>query len=179
VTLQTFAQKYNCLYDDKAFTAKQGQVVSMNLTSSSAISFFVLKGPDFDEWLKGGQCTVTGALVEAQDVTYYYGELVVPDDGHYYFLFLNFFHDKAAKVGLTAKIKTGVATEFSSVITTTVTSQTYLTVSETFVATATKTLTSIRTEQVGFAGIPGFPVEAILVGLAGGLVALTLIRRRK
>ncbi|MGA2310737.1 MAG: Loki-CTERM sorting domain-containing protein, partial [Candidatus Bathyarchaeia archaeon] len=28
-------------------------------------------------------------------------------------------------------------------------------------------------------GIPGFPIEAILAGLAGGFVAMTLIRRRR
>ena len=43
----------------------------------------------------------------------------------------------------------------------------------------TQTATTSQGSGFSISSIPGFPVEAILVGLAGGLVALTLIRRRK
>lgn len=43
----------------------------------------------------------------------------------------------------------------------------------------TQTATTSQGSGFSISSIPGFPVEAIFIGLAGGLVALTLIRRRK
>jgi len=178
-TLATFGPEYGCLYDQRIFTAKHGQVVSMNLTSSTTISFFVMKGRDYDEWLKVAQCAVTSSLVEAHDVTDYYGELVVPEDGHYYFVFLNFFHDKPAKIQFTAKI-IGVAAMASSTMTTTVAVLgEYRTVSETLVVTSTQTLSSIRTEETLFPLGQNSLAIVVLAGIAAIVVVLLAMRKRR
>lgn len=56
------------------------------------------------------------------------------------------------------------------------------TIIETSTATSTvtsSTTTSTTTPPPGEWGIPGFPIESILTGLLGGLIALTIIRRRR
>jgi hypothetical protein len=40
-------------------------------------------------------------------------------------------------------------------------------------------VTEKTSEGLGISGIPGFPIEAILAGLAGGFLSVTLIRRRR
>lgn len=40
-------------------------------------------------------------------------------------------------------------------------------------------VTEKTSEGLSITGIPGFPIEGILAGLAGGVVAVTLIRRRR
>jgi hypothetical protein len=41
------------------------------------------------------------------------------------------------------------------------------------------TSSTMTTTSIPPSPIPGFPTESILVGLAGGLIALTIIRRRR
>jgi len=56
------------------------------------------------------------------------------------------------------------------------------TIIETSTATSTvtsSTTTSTTTSPLGQWGIPGFPIESILAGLLGGLIALTVIRRKR
>jgi hypothetical protein len=63
--------------------------------------------------------------------------------------------------------------------TTTATSASTSSVSSTPAQTSTtQTATTSQGSGFSFSSIPGFPVEAIFIGLVSGLVALTLIRRR-
>jgi outer membrane protein assembly factor BamB len=76
---------------------------------------------------------------------------------------------------------TTVTSTVLSTVTSTVT-QTLAATTVTAIVTSMQTTTSMVTQTVTIcpAGpIPGFPVEAIIVGLAGGYLALTLARRRR
>jgi LytS/YehU family sensor histidine kinase len=49
----------------------------------------------------------------------------------------------------------------------------------TFTGSTTISGTSTTTMPPGTWGVPGFPIESILAGLLGGLIALTIVRRRR
>jgi hypothetical protein len=48
----------------------------------------------------------------------------------------------------------------------------------TCIACASTSITA-TTMPPGSWGVPGFPIESILAGLLGGLIALTIVRRRR
>jgi len=68
----------------------------------------------------------------------------------------------------------GTSTSTTTVIQTTTSSSTTITTSTGTITTSTGTTTWIPPSPV-----PGFPIESILAGLLGGLIALTIIRRRR
>ena len=67
-----------------------------------------------------------------------------------------------------------VTTSSTSTTTSTTSTSTSTTTTNSTATTSTTTTTSIPPSP-----IPGFPTESILLGLAGGLIALTIIRRRR
>ncbi len=75
-------------------------------------------------------------------------------------------------------------TTTSTTITTTTSTSTVTGSTTTITGTSTTIVTCISctgtsTTSTGPGAIPGFPVESILAGLLGGLIALTVIRRRR
>jgi len=96
------------------------------------------------------------------------------------------FEGPVATTTLTSTVSTSSTTTIPVTQTSTVTTAT-ATVSSgttTQMQTTTQTLTStVIASTVSVAppgpGIPGFPIESILMGLVGGLVALTLLERRR
>jgi photosystem II stability/assembly factor-like uncharacterized protein len=72
-------------------------------------------------------------------------------------------------------------TATSTVVSTVTTATSLLTASTVSTATSLKTTTAVTTltSSVTGGGIPGFPVESILAGLAFGLLTLSLLRRRR
>lgn len=80
----------------------------------------------------------------------------------------------------TATVTTGITqTQTTMTATTQTQTATSTSITTTQTQTATATSTTSTTTTVPSQGIPGFPVESILVGLAGGLVVLTLLGRRR
>jgi outer membrane protein assembly factor BamB len=80
----------------------------------------------------------------------------------------------------TSTTTTVPVTQTTTMTTTTATVSTGTT--QTMTTTLTQTLTSITTvisTTTTSPGIPGFPIESILIGLVGGLVALTLLGRKR
>jgi len=74
----------------------------------------------------------------------------------------------------------GTTTSMTTVIQTTTSTLTQNTTSTTHMTNSTNTTSSTTTTtSIPPSPIPGFPTESILVGLAGGLIALTVIRRRR
>jgi hypothetical protein len=65
------------------------------------------------------------------------------------------------------------------IVTSTSTTSTTNTTSTTSTSTSTTTSSTSTTTSIPPNPIPGFPTESILVGLAGGLIALTILRRRR
>lgn len=80
----------------------------------------------------------------------------------------------------TTTVTTGITqTQTTMTATTQTQTATSTSITTTQTQTATVTSTTSTTTTVPSQGIPGFPVESILVGLAGGLVVLTLLGRRR
>jgi len=78
------------------------------------------------------------------------------------------------------EIVPGTTTSMTTVIQTTTSTLTQNTTSTTSTTNSTNTTSStMTTTSIPPSPIPGFPTESILVGLAGGLIALTIIRRRR
>ena len=75
----------------------------------------------------------------------------------------------------------GTTTSTTTVIQTTTSTSTQNTTStmHTTNSTSTTSSTTSTTTSIPPSPIPGFPAESILVGLVGGLIALTVIRRRR
>jgi hypothetical protein len=72
----------------------------------------------------------------------------------------------------------GTTTSMTTLIETTTSTSTQNSTSTTSTTNSTST-TSSTTTSIPPGPIPGFPTESILMGLAGGLIALTIIRRRR
>lgn len=80
----------------------------------------------------------------------------------------------------TSTTTTGITqTQTSMTATTQTQTATSTSITTTQTQTATISSTTSTTTTVPSQGIPGFPVESILVGLAGGLVLVTLLGRRR
>jgi outer membrane protein assembly factor BamB len=80
----------------------------------------------------------------------------------------------------TSTVTTGITqTQTSMTATTQTQTATSTSITTTQTQTATISSTTSTTTTVPSQGIPGFPVESILIGLAGGLVLLTLLGRRR
>lgn len=73
------------------------------------------------------------------------------------------------------------ATSTTTVVSTVSTSTTFLATSTTYtsITSTTSTATTTTTTSVSGGGIPGFPVESIIAGIAIGLLTLTVLRRRR
>jgi len=75
--------------------------------------------------------------------------------------------------------QTVTGTSTTHVATTTISSSTVTTVTSTATQTTTSFTTVTGTLTPTPAPIPGFPMESIIIGILGGAVALTLLRRRR
>jgi photosystem II stability/assembly factor-like uncharacterized protein len=74
----------------------------------------------------------------------------------------------------------GTTTSMTTVIETTTSTLTESTTSTTSTTNSTSTTSSTTTTtSIPPSPVPGFPIESIIVGLAGGLIALTVIRHRR
>jgi len=93
------------------------------------------------------------------------------------------FEGPVATITLTSTVSSTTTVPVTETSTVTTATATVSSGTTTQMQTTTQTLTStVIASTVSVAppgpGIPGFPIEAILMGLVGGLVALTLLGRR-
>jgi hypothetical protein len=170
---------YCGMYDKRSFSVNANEVISIRLTSNIPIDFFVMSYKDYTAWHAANGCPVTSALVEQYSVDSVSMNLTIPESGSYYLTFLNTSPDTTAKIQLRAD-DVGVATPSSMTTTTEVVSLSQSTTTQAFLVTETRVLTTVRTEQVpsSIGGIPGFPMESILVGLITAFAILAVLRRR-
>jgi len=178
IILHSPGERYGCFVDDRAFSAKKGQVVSVNLESDNEFSMYLMTEKDYKAWDKRKECSpgevsdFTGAF----GITSYNEQLVMGNDGWYRFVFLNF--DKADMVVLEAKAEVvGAAYETTFVVTSQVVSLRYST--DTLTLTTVATGTVVRTEQVWFAlGQNSMLIVVVVVVAVVAVVAAIVLRRR-
>jgi len=169
----------HCEVTSKAFTAKEGQVIFVNLTSNTEISFYKMNEKDYTKWYK------PGASCWPSDVTDFFGafrvtslteELVIRNDGKYRFVFVSGSTDKAAKIRFKAEV-VRVAYEATFVVTSRVVSLQYST--DTMTLTTIATGTVVRTEQVGLPlGQNSMLIVVVVVVAVVAVVAAIVLRRR-
>lgn len=177
ITLRAPGPKYGCTPDNRAFSAKKGQVVSVSIESNNEFTLYIMTEKDYKAWDKRGKCSpgevsdFTGAF----DITSYNERLVMGNDGWYRFVFLNFGYDMAV-IRFKAEV-VGVAYETTSVVTSHVVSVQYST--DTLTLTTVATGTVVRTEQVGLPlGQNSMLIVAVVVVAVVAVVAVFVLRRR-
>jgi len=179
IALRPPPSRYGCQVDyDRAFTAKKGQVVSVNTESESEFSLYIMSEKDYRNWQKKGKCSpgevsdFTGAF----GVTSYSEQIVIRNDGAYRFIFLNFGTSTIA-IQFKAEV-VGTAHETTSVVTSRVVSHEYSTEIMTLTTMATGML--VRTEEVGFSLVQNsLVVIAVVVLVIISIVVATILQRRR
>jgi hypothetical protein len=140
-TLGSPGSNYGCWLEHFPFTATKGQVISGQLTSSIAISFFVMREDAFKKWDNTNRCDVrVDTMVKKEGITSYSLSLNISNDGQYEFLFLNFSPNTEAQVEFDVGIEGGSVT--------TITRPIYSSTSAATVLTVTQTSSFARTEEV-------------------------------
>ena len=145
VVISPPGERYGCYVDDRAFSAKKGQVVSVNIESNNEFTLYIMTEKDYRAWDERHKCSpgevsdFTGAF----DITSYNEQLVIGNDGWYRFMFLNYGASKAV-IQFKAEV-VGVAYETTFVATSQVVSLRYST--DTLTLTTVATGTVVRTEQ--------------------------------
>jgi len=177
IVLASPGPNYGCRPENRAFSAKKGQVVSVNLESNNEFSMYLMTEKDFTKWEKTRKCSpgevsdFTGAF----DITSYNEQLVMGNDGQYRFVILN-FGSGTAVIRFKAEV-VGVAYETTSVVTSHVVSLQYFT--DTMTLTTLATGTVVRTEQVGLPlGQNSMLIVVVVVVAVVAVVAAIVLRRR-
>jgi len=159
----------------------------LGLTGWATISF--VPGSTNDAWIVGGPGSATGGQTLHWDGVTWADVPLVPRP----FLFPRFtsiqmlsatdgwavgYAGHIIRLGPQSFVTTTVTS--TSISTTTVVTSTTLTSSTATSSTnSSSTNSTTTTTSIPPSPIPGFPTESILMGLAGGLIALTIIRRRR
>jgi ribosomal protein L40E len=177
ITLRAPGPNYGCQVDNRAFSAKKGQVVSVNIESNNEFTLYIMTEKNYKAWDKTKKCSpgevsdFTGAF----GITSYNEQLVMGNDGSYRFVFLN-YGSSMAVIRFKAEV-VGVAYETTSVVTSHVVSLQYFT--DTMTLTTIATGTVVRTEQVGLPlGQNSMLIVAVVVVAVVAVVAAIVLRRR-
>jgi ribosomal protein L40E len=171
----------HCEVTTKSFTAEEGQVISVNLTSNTEISFYKMNEKDYVKWYKPGAKCFPSSVSDffgAFSVTSLTEELEIRNDGKYRFVFVNDAASStvAAKIQFKAEV-VRVAYETTSVVTSHVVSLQYST--DTITLTTVATGTVVRTEQVGLPlGQNSLLIVAVVLVAVVAVVAVIVLRRR-
>jgi len=167
-------EEYGCTFAHKPFNAQAGDVVKGTVTADNEINFYIMTQKDYDEWNSKGTCGVhVTTIVEETIVGTYEIQFVIPANGKYQLLILNFSHENDVKVDLTANI-VGIAKESSVVLTRTYTQQSYSTQTGVVSTIVTRTATSLHTEQVGQPGL-SMEVPSLLLMVVGIVVGIGVV----
>jgi hypothetical protein len=89
---------YGCFYDSLPFSATKGQRILGSMKSNEAVSFYLLSENAFNAWVSGGKCSVENDLARQENADQYALDVVVPADGKYELLFLNFASATSARI---------------------------------------------------------------------------------
>jgi hypothetical protein len=177
IVLTSPGPNYGCRPENRAFSAKKGQVVSVNIESNNEFTLYLMTEKDYTKWWKAKKCSpgevsdFTGAF----DITSYNEQLVIGNDGWYRFVILN-FGSGTVVIRFKAEV-VGVAYETTSVVTSHVVSLQYST--DTLTLTTIATGTVVRTEQVGLPlGQNSLLIVVVVVVAVVAVVAAIVLWRR-
>lgn len=98
--LQATQGLHGCVYKALRFNASQGDQISINIKSSSEISFYIMSASNYSEWAKRNNCTVTGSMHSQRAVRTLFIDFIAPFTGDYELLFLNTSLNVPASVNL-------------------------------------------------------------------------------
>ena len=162
--VSTTGTNLQCEFWTFNFTAATGQYLSGNFTSDNPVSFYVIQAASYRTWQQVGSCGNAGDAIASQLlVTSYSFNVAIPSTGPWLIVFVNASNAKNAGGFLTAILSTEGYTVTQVMMTTMTTNLAYSG------ASANGQITTI----------PGFPIASIIIGILIGLVAITLLRRRK
>lgn len=146
------------------FTGDQGQYVSGNFTSDISVDIYVVQDTSYQNWLKQGSCgSMTDAIAGERLTMAYSFNAAIPNSGKWDIVVVNSSNTRDADVSLAAYLSAGSSSMTEPMLTTFTTT-----------GTSSGTFTSAP-----LAGVPGFPLESIALGLFIGFVALVILRSRR
>jgi hypothetical protein len=144
------------------FTGNQGQYVAGNFTSDIPLDFYLVQDTSYQSWLKVGSCGNAADAITSQLSTMAYNfDVPLPSSGRWDIVLVNLSSARDADGHLVAYVAAGSYTSTQQFLST---------------ITMTSTFTSTTAPSTG---VPGFPIESIIVGIVTGLVALIILRRRR
>jgi hypothetical protein len=159
--ISTAGTNLHCQFWNLTFIGNQGQSVVGNFTSDIPLDFYVIQDASYQSWLKVGSCGNGADAITSQLSTMAYSfDVALPSSGRWDLVLVNFSNARDADGFMVAYVPAGSYTSTQQLLST---------------VTPTSTFTSATTPSTG---IPGFPVESIIVGMVTGLVALMILRCR-
>jgi len=163
VVNSTTGTNHQCEKFNFSFTGNQGQYVSGNFTSYISLDFYIISDQSYQNWLKSGSCGNSPDAIVSQLNTMSYGfSVALPSSGLWDIVLVNFSNTRNASGFMMASVSFGSYT-----------------VTKTLLGTLTLASTFTNTTATPSAGIPGFPVESIAVGIIMGVIALMVLRGRR
>ena len=156
----TTGTNFRCQLYNFTFIANQGQYVAGNFTSIVPLDFYIVPDPIYRNWIKSGSCGDAGDAISSQMGTTGYGfNVTFTSTGPWDIVLVNSSNSRDADGFLVAFL-----------------SATSYIITEPLLATTT--LASVTSASLP-TGIPGFPVESILLGALVGVVLLSVLRHKK
>jgi hypothetical protein len=160
--LSTTGTNLQCEFWNFTFTGNQGQYVIGNFTADTPVDFYIVQDTSYQNWLKQGSCGSATEAIASQQVTMSYSfNAALPNSGRWVIVLVNSSNTRNAGGSITAYLSSGGYT-----------------VTEVMLSTIT-TRGTTETTSTPSTGIPGFPIESILVGITIGLFAILVLRLRR
>jgi len=157
--ISTTGTNLRCQLYNFSFTADQGQYISGNFTSVVPLDFYIIPGPVYHNWVRAGSCGEATDAISSQMATMAYGfDVTFTSTGPWDIVLVN-SSNRDADGFLVAYLSSASYTITEPLL-------------------ATTTLASVTSASLP-TGIPGFPVESILVGALIGVAILLVLRQKK
>jgi len=164
--ISTTGTNLPCELWNLTFTGYQGQYLAGNFTSLIPLDFYVVQDTIYQNWAKQGTCgNVVNAVASQLNSTSYSFSAALPSSGKWDIVLVNSSSTRDAAGFMTAQLSSGSYT-MTEVMLSTITATTP--------SVSTPTYTSPQST-----GVPGFPVESIILGMITGLVAITILRHHQ
>jgi len=160
--LSTTGISLQCEFWTFNFTGGTGQYISGNFTSDSPVDFYLVQSSTYQGWVQQGTCGSTSAALASQLLTtsYAFSATALPSSGTWVLVLVNSSNARNAEGTIVAYLSSGGYTITQPVL-------------------ATITTVASGNTIPSSTNIPGFPPEALLLGIVAGLFALLILRRRK
>ncbi len=157
--LATTGTNLPCEFWTLNFTGSAGQYISGNFTSDSPVDFYLVQSSTYQGWVTQGTCGSTTAAVASQLLTKSYAfNAALPSSGAWVLVLVNSSNARNAEGTIVANLSSGGYTITQPLLT---------------------TITTVIPGSTSSPSIPGFPPEALLLGIVVGLFALLILRLRK